>query len=289
MIDGITAAEHLPGRLEECSRRVGWSSLLLRRYQEPVSTDAFETAPTPGQLIVLVRSGSTSLESFRSGRWHRTEYAPGDLGLTPQGETARLRWAGMERHITLQLHLPDALMTRARDEVRDHLGRSAARLSMLCTQDPVVRSTLLALERAVEHGLPDLYAEHAAHFLALHLICWGSTSTRETGRDSKLLGRVEDYMRANLANPISLADLAGVIDRSTFQLIRLARRGWGQTPFDYLTRLRMEHARRLLDTTDMSTMAIAIECGYNNPSHFATAFRRLSGYSPTEYRDLGHE
>jgi AraC family transcriptional regulator len=51
-----------------------------------------------------------------------------------------------------------------------------------------------------------------------------------------------------------------------------------------LTRLRMEHAKRLLCSTANSITDLAFQCGYENPSHFASAFRRWTGTSPSDYR-----
>jgi AraC-like DNA-binding protein len=46
----------------------------------------------------------------------------------------------------------------------------------------------------------------------------------------------------------------------------------------------MERARELLRHTDLSIINISLECGYGNPAHFATAFRRSVGMSPSDYR-----
>jgi len=83
---------------------------------------------------------------------------------------------------------------------------------------------------------------------------------------------------------VSLGDLASIAGCSTFQLIRFTKSHWGETPFRRLTRLRMERARELLRHTDVSIINISLECGYGNPAHFATAFRRSVGMSPSRYR-----
>ncbi|WP_416347858.1 helix-turn-helix transcriptional regulator [Caballeronia mineralivorans] len=47
----------------------------------------------------------------------------------------------------------------------------------------------------------------------------------------------------------------------------------------------MEEAKRLLRRGDQTVTAVAALCGYENPSHFATAFRRVVGVSPRSYRE----
>jgi AraC-like DNA-binding protein len=48
----------------------------------------------------------------------------------------------------------------------------------------------------------------------------------------------------------------------------------------------MERARELLRHSDASIITISFECGYGNPAHFATAFRRSVGMSPSHYRAM---
>lgn len=278
------AGDRLPGVRQTCSRAAGWTSLLLRRYREPLLAEAFETAATADQLIVLVAAGATRIESLRSGRWTAADYRAGDLGMTGPGEAARLRWSGPQAHITLQLHLPATILEAAAADLRDQGERSAVGTSVLSTQDQLVRATMMELDHAMSSGLPDLYAASAAHLLAVHLISRHPSRPARENRDALVLARVEEFMRVNLSGPIALVDLAGVAGCTTFQLIRLTKRGWGQTPFEFLTRLRMERARGLLAAGRLSTAAVALACGYANPSHFATAFRRMVGTTPTDYR-----
>jgi len=53
---------------------------------------------------------------------------------------------------------------------------------------------------------------------------------------------------------------------------------------DLITELRYEHAARLLRESDATALDIALEVGYEDPSHFSRAFKRIAGVSPREYR-----
>ncbi len=208
--------------------------------------------------------------------------------MTVAGEASRLRWRGPGRHDTLQLHLAAGIV----DEVSDELpaGRTARRdlPGRLCTRDPVLSATIRSLESASVEGAPDVYAEAAAYFLAAHLLArrTGPEPTPRADADTRQLDRVDSYMRSRLAEPVSLGELAAAIDRSVFQLIRMCRARWGETPLARLTRLRMDSASELLERTDRSVTTVAIDSGYGNPSHFATAFRRHCGMTPSQYRAL---
>jgi AraC family L-rhamnose operon regulatory protein RhaS len=59
----------------------------------------------------------------------------------------------------------------------------------------------------------------------------------------------------------------------------------GQTWADYLSRLRIEYACKLLAETNRSIVAIAFECGYEDLSSFYRAFKRQTGHSPGDWRD----
>ncbi len=64
---------------------------------------------------------------------------------------------------------------------------------------------------------------------------------------------------------------------------RLFRQSYRETPFQRLTRLRMEKALHLPASTAETITAISRECGYDNPTRVAAAFRQAYGLSPREY------
>jgi transcriptional regulator GlxA family with amidase domain len=53
---------------------------------------------------------------------------------------------------------------------------------------------------------------------------------------------------------------------------------------DYLTQYRVAHAQRLLVTTDLPVLEIALACGFNSLSRFYAAFKKICGRSPRTYR-----
>jgi AraC family transcriptional regulator len=91
-------------------------------------------------------------------------------------------------------------------------------------------------------------------------------------------------MRQNPGSPLTLESIANEVGLSRFHLVRMFKRADGDTIFERLTRLRMDEARRLLRRGDESVMEIALQCGYENPAHFAAAFRRHVGVTPRSYR-----
>jgi len=85
-----------------------------------------------------------------------------------------------------------------------------------------------------------------------------------------------------LATPVAaMADRSGLTERS---LLRRFRKATGQTPVDYIQTLRIEEAKQMLETTDMSVEDIAAEVGYTETSSFRNAFRRYVGMPASTYR-----
>jgi len=272
--------------MQVCSWDAGWRSLLLREYRDPPSTEEFTTAATPDQLLVLMIAGSCSIEGRRGSQWQSASYGVGSLAMKSPGVEETLRWKSHESHSTLQLHLPSAVLTRQVAELWDRDGATVDLPNVLGTRDPLIESTMMALREGLAQGLPDLYAETAAEFLAAHLLlrhCKLKTPAVQ-GSDDRRLRRAEQYMRDKLSEPITLAALAEEAGLSRFHLLRLFKRAYGETPLKRLMRMRIEEAKRRLIKGTQSITEIALDCGFENPGHFATVFRRIEGVTPSVYR-----
>jgi AraC-like DNA-binding protein len=90
-----------------------------------------------------------------------------------------------------------------------------------------------------------------------------------------------DWMR-----PRRLDELAAAAGLSTAHHSSLFRKHTGFAPIDFLIRLRVRHACRLLDTTTLPVARIAAEVGYDDPYYFTRCFRRVMSCSPRAYRKV---
>lgn len=95
---------------------------------------------------------------------------------------------------------------------------------------------------------------------------------------------VIQFMEANLQRKISLPELADAANLSRSYLCTLFKIETGLSPGEYLRRLRMEKASRLLATTLLSVKQIMGMTGCDNRSDFVLYFRRYFDCTPTEYR-----
>ncbi len=82
----------------------------------------------------------------------------------------------------------------------------------------------------------------------------------------------------------SLEEYAQLCRMSKFHFLRVFREITGYTPMEYRNKLRMEHARELLEDGDLGVSEIGARLGYASASYFCDAFKRKTGVSPTQYQ-----
>lgn len=105
----------------------------------------------------------------------------------------------------------------------------------------------------------------------------------DAGAVRRLL-RSRDFLADHLDAKVRLADAAGAAALSDFHFHRSFARAFGETPHDFLTRLRIDRARQLLATTETPVTDICLAIGYESLGSFSTMFRARTGLSPAEYR-----
>lgn len=103
-------------------------------------------------------------------------------------------------------------------------------------------------------------------------------------KNSKLLSDAMNYIRANYRENLSLENVAQQVFISPFYLSHLFKEELGITFVEYLTRIRMEEAKRLLKEPRLSIVAIASEVGYEDASYFSKVFKKNLSISPNQYR-----
>lgn len=92
------------------------------------------------------------------------------------------------------------------------------------------------------------------------------------------------YMMENLNTELTVADIAFSVHISPSHFSHLFKQETGIAPMDYLTGLRLEKAKELLCSLELSISEIAERCGYEDPSHFSRVFKKAQGIPPSVYR-----
>ncbi|HEY2196076.1 MAG TPA: AraC family transcriptional regulator [Actinomycetospora sp.] len=137
----------------------------------------------------------------------------------------------------------------------------------------------------------DGYAEAARARVTLLLVRLGRLAAdvpadlRE--HDETLVAAVFDALEARFCEPITARDVAAAVGRSPGHVTTVVRRRTGRTVGRWVTERRLQEARRLLATTDLTVAAIAHRVGYRDPGYFIRRFRTAHGLAPQEWRRAG--
>ncbi|WP_230980268.1 GlxA family transcriptional regulator [Oryzicola mucosus] len=102
-------------------------------------------------------------------------------------------------------------------------------------------------------------------------------------QNSKVLSIIE-LMEANLAEPLSLIQIADHVGLSRRQIERLFRTEMGRSPARYYLEIRLDRARHLLVQSAMPVVEVAVACGFVSASHFSKCYRELYARSPQQER-----
>ena len=106
-------------------------------------------------------------------------------------------------------------------------------------------------------------------------------------KEERDLARIKEamtYMQQNFSCKVSLEDVAQVVAISKSELCRCFRRVLKVSPMEYLIQFRLEEASRQLLSTDKSVTQIALETGFDSPSHLGRFFLKEFGCTPRQYR-----
>ncbi|MDD2286223.1 MAG: GyrI-like domain-containing protein [Paludibacter sp.] len=101
------------------------------------------------------------------------------------------------------------------------------------------------------------------------------------------INKILDYIEANLEKPFTLEELAGVANFSKFHFNRIFKAMIGETPFQFITRVRIEKAAYIISTGKSNNIAeIASKCGYADITTFSKNFKRHFNVSASLYRQM---
>ncbi len=144
------------------------------------------------------------------------------------------------------------------------------------------QETLQALETSCPQRVLQV-SERATRLLHRSSPSLGESSQTETDSAVKI-GRSVDYMKEHLDKPLRAATLAAIANMSLPHYFAQFKRIIGSSPIDYLIKLRMEHARRLLAETSWSVKEVAVSLGYDDPLYFSRVFKSVNRTAPSDFR-----
>lgn len=105
-----------------------------------------------------------------------------------------------------------------------------------------------------------------------------------TYQNKKFLWQVRERLDESIISPPSVQQLAGIAEMGTTKLRQLFKSFYGVTIAEYVRREKMNYALRLLSSDDLSVQNISAYLGYECPSKFTAAFKKIHGFTPRQFR-----
>jgi AraC family transcriptional regulator len=226
----------------------------------------------------------------RAGYNYRGTSVYGDIHIIPAHTPSTWELKGKDTFLTLSVS--PTLLKKVAEELELDPVKIEIR-NRFQVRDPQLENIGWTLKEEMECGYPcgRLYFDSLAVAVTTRLIRYHSSKSMEMRRPDKRLSdrrlrQVFEYIEVNLADNISLDDLASVVGLSVSHFNALFREAAGISPHQYLIRRRIERAKNLLSEGNLSISQIAIETGFAHQSHLARHMHRVLGVSPKALREM---
>ena len=155
--------------------------------------------------------------------------------------------------------------------------------------DPFIQHLTLNLKANLDSDNYDLlYAESLFQALSMHLIRHYATRQLQltnigNGLPPYKLKQALNYINDNLDQPITLKDIAQLLDLSQYYFCHLFKESTGIAPYKYVIKQRIEKAKYLIKNSQLPLADISYECGFSSQSQMTQHFRKCVGVTPKVY------
>lgn len=128
---------------------------------------------------------------------------------------------------------------------------------------------------SVNHLIDELFIQITRHL----------TRQSNPGRDfPKSFMNLEQTLRRNLSHQWTVEEMAALVGLGTTLFNEKVKNYSGFSPINYLINIRISEAIKLLKRPGISLTDIALDTGFYSSQHFSTTFKKLTGYTPSEFR-----
>ncbi|MEY9626130.1 AraC family transcriptional regulator [Sinorhizobium fredii] len=263
----------------------GDTRLVGRWRNEPFEYDL----PPLKDHVLAAKYFGEGMASVKIGR--ETTSAPaaaGTITLAPRGHAGFWRADGVVE--VSNVFLGHKRLLACADQIGN--GREPELLDRVNFGDPKLFAIMALINDEVSSGdgIAYLFIEQLLDLVCLQLLRAHSATAipmapgPRRGLSERQVKRVTAYMRENFAEDIQLQELADLVNLSRFHFCRAFRLATGQTPYGWLTRQRIAHAKELLKNPTLRIIDVAVIVGYETQSSFAAIFRKVVGLTPSEFR-----
>ncbi|PZM63355.1 AraC family transcriptional regulator [Paenibacillus dendritiformis] len=145
--------------------------------------------------------------------------------------------------------------------------------------------TVVLCERLYDKSRPELWTERLLAQAAFHeLLCAVVANIRRLPDDPRAaLERTKAYIDNHFNENLTIGKLARMADISPKYYVDLFKKTYGQSTIDYITEVRIRHAKRMMLQADARLRDIAQQVGYSDEFYFSRKFKQQIGVAPTVY------
>lgn len=112
-----------------------------------------------------------------------------------------------------------------------------------------------------------------------------SIKKKEHVEEKNTMQKIEEYLKNHYEEDITLQDIAERFFLNKEYISRKFKQEFNETLTDYLTSIRMDRAKELLENPSLKIYEIAFKIGYQNEKYFSKVFKKVMGVTPNEYRN----
>lgn len=217
----------------------------------------------------------------------RLKYAAGGLVSDPMGQS----FYGYVEGISMQ-----ELMGVLETAYTEIIKRYGIKLKIVYSEEVLETKwpeVLKELNLALEYSQRNV---EALSILAPYMAKKSSKTTNQEGPNtitspddsapSKMVAGVIEMIKAQLTENLSLEEVAKALHISSPYLSKIFKEQTGKTFSGYITDLRIERSKALLTNTQLSIKEVGFKVGYHDPNYFVRLFKKVTGYTPTEYQKV---
>jgi len=206
----------------------------------------------------------------------------GDVDVVPAGLDGE--WTDDADCTILRVWFEERFVSAISEQVGDPRGRAHIRPN-LQLRDPRLQYLAWTLQAELEaqEASDPLFAQSVGTAIVVRLFDRDpSAGPRRSTLAPRAAARVVDYIEAHLDQPLTLGELAALVDLSVPHFKVLFRETLGLPVHQYVVRRRVERARALLIKGELSMSQIALDAGFAHQSHMARWVNRVLGVAPRE-------
>lgn len=272
------------------------SEEILESVQEKIKTDCFIGIGGYKNNSEIIYSYEEAVRALRQNRGERVSY----IMDVCYEQSAHFREITAIDNLIGKINLGDeegaaAIFSQIADKIN-----SNSELGFDAMKNLFIEYMVIVHRKAIEAGVSkDTYLNYDDYIQEMlladnmeKLIAWcinkikyitKKIQTSKSEKGNYIVERAKEYIKENFHKEITLEELSKYLNISPQYFSRLFKEQTGYNFIEYLTFMRIEHSKRLMNSTNMSIKEICYSVGYGDPNYFSRLFKKNTGISPTSY------